>query len=364
MIDLLIFLAILSVVVIIHEWGHYISAKRFGITVEEFGFGFPPRAIKLFVRKGTLFSLNWLPIGGFVRLKGEDPNELLLGQDVFYKKPLWQRAVVLTAGVFMNFILAVFLFGVIYSFMGIPTETERVKVVGLEDDSPAVKAGIKLDEQIKKIVIEGQEYLITDSSEMAKLTNSNKGKEAIIFVSERQVVVTLQSDEGEPTDSVGKPADSVGRGALGVMASNIEMIHFPWWQMPFRGAYFGMKEAVSWGGQIVIGLGDILTSIFTGKGVPEGVSGPVGIYKIGAQVYKIGILPTLQFVGILSVNLAILNILPFPALDGGRLIFLAVEKIIGVERKNKIEGLTHAVGMVILLGLMILITVRDLTHWF
>jgi regulator of sigma E protease len=349
-IDLLIFLLILSLVVLIHEWGHYISARKFGITVEEFGFGFPPRAAKLFVRKGTLFSLNWLPIGGFVRLKGEDPNELLLGGDVFYKKPAWQRAVILTAGVFMNFVLAIFLFGVVYSFMGIPTETDKVLVVGLEEESPAVNAGIELDEQIKKIVIEDKEYLITDSAEMAKLTNSNKGKEVVIFVGDREVVVTLQSGEG--------------KGALGVMASNIEMVHFPWWQMPFRGAYFGMKEAVSWGGQIVVGLGDILTSIFTGRGVPEGVSGPVGIYKIGAQVYKIGILPTLQFVGILSVNLAILNILPFPALDGGRLIFLAVEKIIGVERKNKIEGVTHAVGMVLLLGLMILITVRDVIHLF
>src|SRR3990170_48112 len=131
MVQLVIFLAILSVLVLVHEWGHYICAKIFGVKVEEFGFGLPPRAKKLFTRKGTLFSLNWLPLGGFVKLFGEDMDDPAQASspEAFFNKPIWQRAGVLTAGVVMNFLLGVLAFGIVYTYVGIPTKTDKVFIV-------------------------------------------------------------------------------------------------------------------------------------------------------------------------------------------------------------------------------------------
>ena len=145
-----------------------------------------------------------------------------------------------------------------------------------------------------------------------------------------------------------------------MVLSNVELIKYPLWQMPFRGIAVGLEEAVSWGKQIVAGVGQMVGGLVVGKGLPKDVSGPVGIYQVSSQVYKMGVLAVLQFVGILSINLAILNILPFPALDGGRVVFLGVEALIGKALKNRIEGFVHTVGMLLLIAFMILITIRDL----
>jgi regulator of sigma E protease len=139
----------------------------------------------------------------------------------------------------------------------------------------------------------------------------------------------------------------------------MELIKYPIWQMPFRGVVVGLKEAVSWGREIATGLLMLVGRLVRGEGVGEDVAGPVGIYQVSRKVYEFGALAVFQFAGVLSVNLAILNLVPFPALDGGRVAFLAVEKVLGKRLKNRIEGTVHTVGMVILLSLMILITVRD-----
>ena len=155
--QLVIFLAILSVLVLVHEWGHYICAKIFGVKVEEFGFGLPPRARKLFTRKGTLFSLNWLPIGGFVKLYGEEyseGDELLAGDNGrFYDKSARARAVILTAGVIMNFLLGIVLFAAVYSYVGIPVKTDRVRIVEVVADSPAAAAGLAIDERVAGVLV-------------------------------------------------------------------------------------------------------------------------------------------------------------------------------------------------------------------
>src|SRR5689334_14310960 len=163
--QVLIFFLILSVLVLIHEWGHYISAKIFGVRVDEFGFGLPPRAKTLFSRKGTLFTLNWLPIGGFVKLYGEEYEE---GDDLshtiadrFFDKPIWQRAGVITAGVVMNFLLGVVLFGAIYSYLGIPTQTDRIRVVEVVSNSPAEKVGMKKDDQILEVLRGDSKFTFT-----------------------------------------------------------------------------------------------------------------------------------------------------------------------------------------------------------
>lgn len=357
--EIVVFLVILSVLVLIHEAGHFVAAKMFGIRVEEFGLGLPPRALKLFRRGGTDFTLNWLPIGGFVKLAGEDfsAEENPLQKDLFFVKPIWQRAIVLTAGVVMNFVLGVVLFASVYSYIGIPTKTDRVKIEEVSAGSPAEVVGLKIGDRITKIRIyedmnlRSQDINVENVDQFVKLVGMNKGKEIDLLVvsesgGEREVKVTPRENP---------PA---GQGALGVLLTSVELVHYPAWQMPFRGAVVGLREAVAWGQEIATGMWQMVSKLVRGQ-VPQDVSGPVGIYQVSAQVSKHGLIPVLQFMGVLSINLAILNIMPLPALDGGRVVFLGIEKIIGKKRKNKFEGVVHTVGMIVLLSLMALITLRD-----
>ncbi|HEX9008461.1 MAG TPA: M50 family metallopeptidase [Patescibacteria group bacterium] len=353
--QIIVFVLILSVLVLIHEFGHFLMAKAFGMRVEEFGIGLPPRAKSLFTKAGTLFSLNWLPLGGFVKLYGEDyeDEEQLASKEAFFNKPAWQRCIVLLAGVTMNFALGVLLFGVVYSYLGIPTETTNIHIVEVTKDSPAEKAGIQVDGIIKNVSFGKDNYEFKTTQEFIKVIDSLKGK---------QIELTMENKDGKIAMYKLTPRENppAGQGALGVALSNIEMKKYPWWQMPFRGVVVGMQEAISWGKEILNNLGTLLYGIFTGKGIPKDVAGPVGIYEVSKQVYQFGWTAVLQFMGVLSVNLAILNVMPFPALDGGRIAFLGVEKIIGKKRKNKIEGYVHTAGMILLLLLMVLITARDI----
>lgn len=357
--QLIVFVLILSVLILIHELGHFFMARLFKMRVEEFGIGLPPRARGLFSRGGTLFSLNWLPLGGFVKLYGEDMEnpEQAASPEAFFNKPMWQRAAVLLSGVIMNFILGVVLFGVVYSYLGIPTKTDKVIIVEVGKDTPAALAGITADSQVKKIVYGKKEVAFVGIEGFVKEIDGLKGKE---------VEMTLLEKGGtektvKVTPRVSPPE---GQGALGVALSSIEMKKYPIWQMPFRGVVIGLEEAWGWGKEIAKNLGTILINLVTGKGLPKDVSGPVGIYQVSKEVYKVGWVAVLQFMGILSINLAILNVMPFPALDGGRVAFLGVEKIIGKAKKNRIEGYVNSVGMIFLLGLMVLITIKDVIKLF
>ncbi len=347
----------LSILVLIHELGHYLMAKLFKMRVDEFGIGLPPRARKLFTHKGTLFSLNWLPIGGFVKLFGEDMEDPTQANspEAFFNKPIWQRAGVLVAGVTMNFLLGVLAFGVVYTYLGIPTETDKVMVVDVGKGTPAEAAGIKIESEIQKITFDNQEIQFSGVNGFIEKVEPLKGKEIELTVLGKSGAIEVV----KLTPRVSPPA---GEGALGVALSSVEMKMYPVWQRPFRGVVVGMEEAWSWGKEIAVSMGTLIWGILTGKGVPKDVSGPIGIYQVSKQVYKVGWVAVLQFMAILSINLAILNIMPFPALDGGRVFFLGVEKIIGKKYKNRIEGYVHTVGMVFLIGLMVLITVRDVIH--
>lgn len=357
--QLIVFVLMLSVLILIHELGHFLSARLFKMKVEEFGIGLPPRALTLFKRKGTLFSVNWLPLGGFVKLYGEDMEnpEQAASPEAFFNKPMWQRAAVLLAGVTMNFILGVVVFGIVYSYLGIPTKTDKVIIVEVAKDSPAEMAGIVMDSTVKRIAYDGKEVVFGGIDGFVKEVDALRGKEV------EMILVTKDGQEKmvKITPRVSPP---VGQGSLGVALSSVEMKKYPVWQMPFRGAIVGITEAWGWGKEIAKNLGIVMYNLVTGKGLPKDVAGPVGMYQVSKEVYKVGWVAVLQFMGILSINLAILNIMPFPALDGGRIAFLAVEKVIGKIRKNKIEGYVNTAGMIFLLGLMLLITVKDVIKLF
>ncbi len=357
--QIVVFVLILSLLVLIHEVGHYVVAKFFGMRVDEFGIGLPPRAKGLFTRWGTLFSLNWIPLGGFVKLYGEDPDDSVQANspEAFFNKPILQRALVLLAGVFMNFLLGVFAFGAIYTYLGIPTKTDKVFIVEVASGSPAEIAGLKEKDQIvgvsfgKGIVkFEGVEGFI-------KQLEPLKGKE---------ITLSLKNEKGEGRETKITPRQNppVGQGSLGVALGNMEMKMYPLWERPFRGMWVGMGEAWAWGKEIVSGLGTFVWGIVTGKGIPKDIAGPVGIYNVSKQAYSVGFLAVIQFMAILSINLGVLNIMPFPALDGGRLFFLLVEMVIGKRLKNKFEGYVHTIGMVLLLTLMAVVTVRDIIKLF
>ena len=322
------FLIILSVLILVHELGHFLMAKRFRIKVEEFGFGYPPRLLG-FKKQGTVYSLNLLPFGGFLRLKGED---LAAGKNSFAGKPKRVRLLVLLAGAVMNFLLGVVLFAAIYTRLGIPEKVDYLVVTAVAKDSPAEEAGIKLEDKLI-------DFSATDK--FIAFINEHRGQEVRLRLKDgREVLVTPRLAEATPQ----------GEGALGVAITNVDVVLYPFWQRPFRGMWFGLKEAVGWGKEILWSLTKINA---------KDVAGPVGIYEISKDVTKQGWIAILRFVAILSVNLSILNLLPLPALDGGRLIFIGIEAVRKKRVKPEWEQAIHLAGIVLLIGLMVLVTIND-----
>lgn len=333
--SILSFLIILSVLVLVHELGHFVFAKRQGIKVEEFGFGYPPRVFGW--RRGeTLYSLNLLPFGGFVRMLGEDEA---VGSHSFFVQKKSVRTLVLLAGVAMNFLLGVVLFAAIYTKMGIPEPVDYLTVTFVAEASPAKDAGIAGGNKI---------YGFSGTQAFIDFINNNRGKTVTLKLDGRELTVTPRLESETPS----------GQGALGVGITNIDYVHYPFWQQPFRGMWLGLKEALAWGREILLALGKTAAALIRGE-TPKDVAGPVGIYEVSKSAGEQGLMAQFQFTGILSINLAILNLLPLPALDGGRLLFIAIEAVIGRKVKPRLEQAIHLAGMALLIGLMILVTIND-----
>ena len=345
--SILVFLVVLSILVLVHELGHFIVARKSGVLVEEFGFGIPPRIFGVQVGE-TLYSLNLLPFGGFVKLHGESSDEGVSYPDrAFLNKSKKVRSLILVAGVLMNFILAILAFAVVYSFSGIPKDTGQVKVVEVTSGSPAQVSGIIVGDIVK--IVDGK--AVTKVSEFVELVEAKKGKKVVAEIERNGEVkkFTLSPRESPPE----------GEGPLGVTITATEIYYPPVLARPFIGIYYGFKEALFWGGTVVAGLIKIITDLFAGQ-APKDLAGPVGIFAITSEAAKLGALPLINFVGILSVNLAILNIVPFPALDGGRLLFVFIEKILGRKVVPRVESIIHTIGMIILILLILAITARDI----
>ena len=349
--DIVFFLIILSVLVLAHELGHFIFARRAGIKVEEFGIGYPPRLWSKKVGE-TVYSINWLPIGGFVRMLGEDyldekEKKTKNLKRAFFTQSKGVRTVVLLAGAAMNFLLGVVLFAAVYTKIGIPEEVDYLKVIGLAEGAPVIEAGLKLNDRIMGVEgYEGEKL----TEEFVEYVNSHRGEEMVLLLGEEEKIKVRPRLEEETPE---------GQGALGIMITSVDLIQYPLWQRPFRGAVVGVKEAWAWGKDIVIGMVRIFSRLFVGE-VPKDVAGPVGIFQISQSIANEGLIATLQFMGILSINLAILNLLPIPALDGGRLMFVGAEMITKRRVNPKTEQMIHLIGMVFLLGLMGLITINDI----
>jgi len=346
LLSLLSFLLVLSILVLVHESGHYFMAKRAGVWVEEFGFGYPPRVWGKKVGE-TIYSINLLPFGGFVRLHGENVEEGVTKPNrAFLHKSKSQRVKIIVAGVIMNFILGIVAFAIVYSIQGVPIITDKVKVVEVSAGSPAETSGIMVGDIIKSV--DGDP--VTSNEVFIKKIDELKG---------REVKINLERGS-EPKEIILIPRTEVpdNEGPVGVIITTSEVYFPPVWQRPFVGAYHGTKDALYWGKVIVMGLRDIFVQLFAGQ-APRGIAGPIGIYALTSEAAKFGALTLINFVGILSINLAVLNIIPFPALDGGRLLFIVIESIFGRRVLPKIEAAFHFVGMVILLIAIVAITISD-----
>lgn len=361
----IIFLIILAVLILVHEFGHFIVAKKSGVRVDEFGLGFPPKIFGY--KKGeTEYTLNWVPFGGFVRIFGENPDEeSLTGPDSkrsMVNKSPWIQAAILVAGVTFNLIFAWILLSI--SFMsGFPASTgmsdtgeianARVTIINVLEDSPASDAGLEIGDAI--LFLESgdqalQEGIDTDSvSDFIK----NSGGAEITALIERDgetQTLTIVPEEGVVEDryAVGVTMDMIGTLKLGPVAAVVE----------------GGKTTLHLIGAVALGFAGLLSDIFTGSADLGSVSGPVGIAGLVGNATEFGFIYLLGFTAFISINLAVLNLVPFPALDGGRLLFLLIEGIKGSKIDPKIANVLNGIGFALLLLLMLLVTIQDIYKLF
>ena len=331
----------LGFLIVIHEIGHYWVGRKMGIKIEEFGIGLPPRAKVLFVRKGVPFTLNWLPLGGFVRFAGEesgfdDPNSLA-------SAPPRRRIPVLAAGVIANVLVAMIMFGLIFAIWGYPNAT-KIAITSVEPY--AAQAGFQEDDQI--ISIDGTAINNDDQVRTIIQTSVGKPMKIVIERNGTQQTITAAAIYRETTQ----------RYQLGIGLGNAyEPIN------PFTAMWRGVTHSIYLLGDMFLGFAALIGGLIGLNKPPEGgLAGPVGIARITGEVAKSGMREYLMLTAILSLNLALINILPIPALDGSRIVFALIEAV----RRKKIpperEALVHAMGMMLLLGLMVLITVSDVRN--
>ena len=361
---ILVFIIILSVLVILHELGHFLMAKRSGIGVEEFGIGLPPRIWGKKIGE-TIYSVNWLPFGGFVRLVGEDPEDKNKDQkNSFYIKSIGQRMLVVVAGVLANFALAVVIFYIVVAALGYKVslplfvehnfkfvnQTKQVLIADVSAGSPAESVGIQIGDSI--IAAGGEE--ITSIEKLQEVVRASENQQIALVLEnpinnqKREVTATPKYSEEQQAPVLG-----VGLGELVVL--NYQTLP----QKVFSGfihSYNTLDYSVRVFSQI-IGY-SVRTRDITP--VSEGVAGPVGIAAITSQAVSLGWLSVMQLVGLLSLNLAVINILPIPALDGGRFAFIIVEAVIKRRVYPKVEKWAHTIGFALLLALIFLVTYNDI----
>lgn len=353
----IVFFLILLVLVLIHEFGHFIVAKKSGVLVEEFGFGFPPRVIGKKIGE-TLYSLNLLPIGGFVKLFGEEYEELkdrklnapLKDRTFSYKKP-WQKAFIIVAGVLMNFLLGWVLISYLFT-QGVPTPTDKVIVEQVQKNSPAESVGIKSLNSITKVTKDGKVYELKTVQDLITLTKKFAGEKIVLTVQDGD---TLKNIEITPRKNPPK-----GQGALGISLTSFTEKKYPWYQAPF----YGLVEAFNITRHIFVELGKTLFQLVTLQKPSVDVSGPIGIAQFTGQAMKLGNNALLELTALLSLNLAVINILPFPALDGGRLVFVIYEWITKKRVNQKFERNLNFIGIILLLTLAAAVTVNDIIKLF
>jgi regulator of sigma E protease len=366
---IIVFVFVLGVLVFVHEAGHFLVARWHGIKAEEFGFGFPPRLIGIvwnketkryrLVRsdrkegvteekplsfKTTIYSLNWIPFGGFVRIKGEDGSGQL-EPDSFAAKKAWPRIQVLAAGVVMNFLLAwILLSGVV--MLGFPAPGVEgsgpvtIQIQNVLPDTPARNMGLHMGDAIQSI----DDHTFSTVTETSQYIQQHKGHEISIRIDRGGKTLQVQ---GVPRVEYPK-----NEGSLGIELAATTLIRYSFFPALGEGA----RQTYELTRSMAVGLGKMVT----GQGKLSDVSGPVGIAQYTRQASDLGVTHLLFFMAILSINLGIINALPIPAIDGGRILFILIEMVRGKPVSQRMEGWFHSIGFLLLLVLMLVVTLHDI----
>ena len=357
---ILIFVIILGTLVLVHEFGHFIVAKRSRVRVDEFGIGFPPRLFAF--RKGeTEYSLNLIPFGGFVKIFGENPEDTLAEQDKersFSAKSKWTQALILAAGVFFNFIFAWFLLSINFiSGVDVPiservgAKDPRLMVTYVLPKSPAEAAGIHAGDVIL--------FLEAGSRTLTEVNPVNVSD--FITASEGEIKF-LYKRNSETKTAIISPQEGIipEKRAVGISMDLVGTIKLPLHEALIEGG----RMTVQWIYATTLGLLTFFGSIFRGAGDFSQISGPVGIVSMVDDVSRLGILHIISFAALISINLGVINLLPFPALDGGRLFFILIESIIRRPFKPSFVRTAHGLGFILLILLMLVVTFYDVVRLF
>lgn len=333
----------ISVLIIVHELGHFIAAKATGVWIEEFGIGFPPR---LYGKKWgeTIYSINWIPFGGFNKLSGEvDPSapRSLAGRSYGI------RLLVLSGGILMNLLLPFLLLSVAYM---VPHDivNGQVLIEEVAPSSPAEMAGIKAGDTIISV----NDQAVKNGGDLFRYIQLNLGRE--IAMSLEHADATTETVKLTPR---WRPPE--GEGAVGVLSRTVDPVivsesHPPWEAIPL-----GTRSCIE---ALVLYKNGIIGLIL--GTIPFTPAGPVGIVQVAGEVAHSGISPVLELTAFISIAIAITQLIPFPALDGGRILFVLLEWVRRGKRVSpKIEGIVHSIGFIILLGLLVLITYQDIIRW-
>lgn len=358
------FIAVLVVLVLVHEVGHFVAAKMSGITVQEFGIGFPPRITSV-VWRGTRYSLNWIPLGGFVKMLGEDgegeANKLRdrglseaaverAMDGAFNRKPVVVRVAVLLAGVVMNFLLAGILFAVALG-MPIPQGQGPLTVTDIQPGSPAAQA-LRVDDVI--VAADGQSFEI--SSALTAYVRSRAGEEVELTVLRGGSEITVEVIPRELTEE----QRARGEGPVGFSYEPETFVEVPSQVSgPVEAVGRGFSEAANLAWRIPGGLADAVGGLLGLNPNGNTAVGPIGIAEETGRMLEAPLVSQLIFVGLLSVNLAVLNVLPFPPLDGGRILVVLVEALRRRRLPAEREALIYLTGFMVLIALVILISIQD-----
>jgi len=372
LITILTFVIILGVLVFVHECGHFFASRWFGIKPREFGFGLPPRVWGIYKNKeglwkqvygkkevddasDTVYSINWIPVGGFVNIGEDDLKDT--GPGSFISQPVWKRAIILSAGVGMNVVLTAVL--IIFGLMigmpqsldnlsrGAKVSEQKIQIVQILPQTPASQAGLQVGDQIVSI----NKNSFAKYTDLMDFVDKNTGIQL-------NYLIKRAGTEKEYKLTPIKIKET-GKGGVGIGIAETGIVKYPFYMAIWQG--IKTTAILTWA--IIVAFYELIKNLVIGKGISADISGPVGIAALSGQVARMGFVYVLQFAALLSVNLAVINFLPFPALDGGRILFLIIEKIKGSPVKRELEAIIHNTGFALLMVLVVLVTYRDIAKY-
>lgn len=359
----IIFIIVLSILVFVHELGHFIMARRAGMKVEEFGFGFPPKIFGI-KRGETEYTINAIPFGGFVKIFGEDGDQRD-NERSFTGASFIQKLLVIFAGVFMNMLLAFVLLWVV-NIMGIRVaidandqvqltklQDQKVQIVKVAQDSPAQIAKLEIFDELKSIKIKGDSSVVNirNPQDIQDFVKNNPGKEVEVGV--------IRGKDNLTINLLPRTNPPEGEGSIGIQMAHTGVAKFPVHIALWRAVLYTYSLTV----QTIFGYYDFFAGLLTRGSISSDVAGPIGIAVATKKASDVGLVYLMQFMAVISINLAVLNSIPFPALDGGRGMFIIIEKLRGRPLSKKIEGYIYSGSFGLLLLLMIYITFKDIAKF-